>query len=74
MSKRRSVKSTKHSDTRVNQNTKHECFVCAKEVNEIKDENRIEDQIICDSCRDQMFSSLEGSWKKYSAFLDSALN
>ncbi|MGI0079455.1 MAG: hypothetical protein ACRECH_07515 [Nitrososphaerales archaeon] len=51
-----------------------ECFVCQKPVPEPGEGNHLDDEIICDSCRAEMMSSLEGAWVKHSAFLDSALN
>jgi hypothetical protein len=50
------------------------CFACNKEVTDPKPENKLGEETICDSCRDEMFSSLEEAWVKHSAFLDSALN
>ncbi|HZW58554.1 MAG TPA: hypothetical protein VFF30_19870 [Nitrososphaerales archaeon] len=39
-----------------------------------KEENLLGDEVICDSCREEMIASLEGAWRRQSAFLDSALN
>jgi hypothetical protein len=50
------------------------CIGCGKPVLDPKEENLIGDQYICNSCREEMAASLEGAWKKHSAFLDSALN
>jgi formylmethanofuran dehydrogenase subunit E len=50
------------------------CFACGKIVIDPKEANRLGDEIICDACREEMFSSLEEAWVKHSAFLDSALN
>jgi hypothetical protein len=51
-----------------------QCFSCGKAVAEPKEDNHFGDEIICDSCRKEMVSSLEAAWVKHSAFLDSALN
>jgi formylmethanofuran dehydrogenase subunit E len=51
-----------------------ECFACGKAVPNPKEGNYLDDEIICDSCREEMISSLEDAWVKQSAFLDSALN
>ena len=51
-----------------------ECFACGKQVPNPGEGNHLDDEIICDSCREEMISSLEGAWVKHSAFLDSALN
>ncbi len=51
-----------------------ECIGCGKEISEPKENNKIGEEFICDTCREEMMSSLEGAWKKHSAFLDSALN
>jgi formylmethanofuran dehydrogenase subunit E len=50
------------------------CFACGKAVADPKEENHLGDEIICDSCREEMVGSLEEAWVKHSAFLDSALN
>jgi hypothetical protein len=50
------------------------CVGCNKPISNIKENNKMGDEFICDSCREDMMSSLEGAWKKHSAFLDSALN
>jgi hypothetical protein len=50
------------------------CLACEKEILTPKEDNRMGDDFICNECRDEMLSSLEGAWKKHSAFLDSALN
>lgn len=55
-------------------NTKPVCFACGKVVPKPGEKNHIDEEIICDSCREEMISSLEGAWAKHSAFLDSALN
>lgn len=54
--------------------TTPECIGCGKSLVETKDTNKIGEEFICDSCRNEMMSSLEGAWKRHSAFLDSALN
>ncbi len=51
-----------------------ECFACGKQVLNPSEANHLADEIICDSCREEMVSSLEDAWVKHSAFLDSALN
>jgi hypothetical protein len=51
-----------------------ECIGCGKPISHANENNKIGDEFICDSCREDMISSLEGAWKKHSAFLDSALN
>jgi hypothetical protein len=51
-----------------------QCLVCEKEILKPSEENVMEDQFICNECRDVMLTSLEVAWKKHSAFLDSALN
>ena len=51
-----------------------QCFACGKSVPEPKEDNRLGEEIICDSCREEMVASLEEAWVKHSAFLDSALN
>ncbi|MHB2035281.1 MAG: hypothetical protein ACYCPW_00860 [Nitrososphaerales archaeon] len=51
-----------------------ECIGCGKKLSEPYEKNKMGDEFICDPCRDEMMSSLEGAWKKHSAFLDSALN
>ncbi|MHB8567299.1 MAG: hypothetical protein ACYC7D_13345 [Nitrososphaerales archaeon] len=50
------------------------CLACGNAVLSPKENNVMGDDFICDSCREEMVSSLEGAWKKHSAFLDSALN
>ena len=50
------------------------CLACDKEIENPSEENVMGDEFICNECRDEMLSSLEGAWKKHSAFLDSALN
>jgi uncharacterized membrane protein len=57
-----------------NMRKKDACFVCGNAVENARKDNYIEDQVICDKCRDEMFDSLEKAWKKHSAFLDAALN
>jgi hypothetical protein len=52
----------------------HVCFACGKPVTDPKEANRMGDEVICDSCREEMMSGLEDAWVKHSAFLDSALN
>jgi hypothetical protein len=51
-----------------------ECIGCGTSLPEAIETNKIGDEFICDSCRNEMMSSLEGAWKRHSAFLDSALN
>jgi formylmethanofuran dehydrogenase subunit E len=51
-----------------------QCLACGMLVPEPKEGNHLGDEIICDSCREEMVSSLEKAWVKHSAFLDSALN
>jgi formylmethanofuran dehydrogenase subunit E len=50
------------------------CFACGLNVPSPKEGNHLGDEIICDTCREEMVSSLEEAWVKHSAFLDSALN
>ena len=51
-----------------------QCFACGKSVPDPQEENHLVEEIICDSCRQELFTSLEAAWVKHSAFLDSALN
>ncbi len=50
------------------------CIGCSRPVPKPKEENLLGDEVICDSCREEMIASLEGAWRRQSAFLDSALN
>ncbi|MDG6997109.1 MAG: hypothetical protein JRN52_14400 [Nitrososphaerota archaeon] len=50
------------------------CLSCEKEILEPTEENMLGEEFICDACREEMVSSLEGAWKRHSAFLDAALN
>ena len=50
------------------------CFACGKVIRNHGEDNVMGEEFICDSCREEMIASLEGAWKKHSAFLDSALN
>ncbi len=50
------------------------CLACDGIITSPKESNVMGDEFICDACREEMFSSLEGAWRKHSAFLDSALN
>jgi predicted RNA-binding Zn-ribbon protein involved in translation (DUF1610 family) len=50
------------------------CLACDKEILDLKEENKMGDEFVCDQCREEMLSSLEDAWKRHSAFLDSALN
>ncbi|MDG6906167.1 MAG: hypothetical protein JRN20_10330 [Nitrososphaerota archaeon] len=50
------------------------CIGCGKDIPTPTEENKLGDEFICDPCREEMISSLEGAWKRHSAFLDSALN
>jgi hypothetical protein len=58
----------------VEEESTRQCLACDKEIPTPNEENKMGDEFICDSCREEMVSSLEGAWKKHSAFLDSALN
>jgi ribosomal protein S26 len=82
--KKRQDESVSHSDTD-NADTKQKeknrgknipipCFACGIAVPNPKEGNHFGDEVICDSCREDMVSSLEEAWVKHSAFLDSALN
>ena len=51
-----------------------ECLGCGKQVPNPKQKNKLGEEFICNSCSEEMMASLEGAWKKHSAFLDSALN
>jgi hypothetical protein len=51
-----------------------ECIGCGKMISDPSENNRLGEDFICDTCREEMISSLEGAWKRHSAFLDSALN
>ena len=51
-----------------------ECIGCEKKIPDASENNKLGDDFICDQCREEMISSLEGAWKRHSAFLDSALN
>ncbi|MGA2874048.1 MAG: hypothetical protein ABSE82_00800 [Nitrososphaerales archaeon] len=51
-----------------------ECIGCGKKIVDLNENNKMGDEFICDPCRDEMMESLEGAWKRHSAFLDSALN
>jgi hypothetical protein len=51
-----------------------ECLGCGIKIPNASENNRLGEEFICDACREEMISSLEGAWKKHSAFLDSALN
>jgi hypothetical protein len=67
-------KEKRDSGPRANTRGLAECFVCNKLVDNPKEENYLEQQVICDGCRAEMLDSLEKAWKKHSAFLDAALN
>jgi hypothetical protein len=74
--KQEKVEEKRHMEVRGNLSPSNVlCFVCNSSIDQPKqDENFIEGEPICDSCRNEMFSSLEKAWKKHSAFLDAALN
>jgi len=63
-----------NEERNANEADKKNCIGCGKPVVNPKEENLLGDQFICDACREEMAASLEGAWKKHSAFLDSALN
>ena len=60
--------------TKEKKSSSHECLSCGIELTPPKQDNMIGDEFICDTCREQMMTSLEDAWKKHSAFLDAALN
>ena len=55
-------------------NISAKCLACEQTIPNVKEGNKMGEDFICDSCREEMVSSLEGAWKRHSAFLDSALN
>lgn len=63
-----------HSRSKTEEKVPLHCFACGRAVSNPKEENHLGEEIICDSCREEMMSSLEEAWVKHSAFLDSALN
>jgi formylmethanofuran dehydrogenase subunit E len=68
------VKNRAPTEEKISGESSLKCFACGKLVSDLREENRLGEEIICDSCRNEMFSSLEEAWVKHSAFLDSALN
>ena len=50
------------------------CLSCDQVIMDPSEENVMDDEYLCNKCREEMLSSLEDAWKKHSAFLDSALN
>jgi len=62
------------NDSPASKGADQSCIGCGKRVENPREDNRLGDQFICDSCREEMVASLEGAWKKHSAFLDTALN